>query len=71
MKKLLRYGQKLSNAQMKKISGGMMIPQEEYCDKLKSLFTEENKHNMSHRACEGAQEGARRAGCDFKILCGN
>ncbi len=69
MKKSLVLGQKLSQVEMKEISGGKDVTREEYCSSLISLFNPDNLDNMSQGACEGAAEGARRAGCSFTIEC--
>ncbi len=62
--------QKLNREEMKQISGGQLVPKEEYCKSIELLFNSDNQQNMSHGACEGAREGARRAGCNLLIYCG-
>lgn len=70
MKKLVLIGQKLSKMELKQVSGGANVSRDEYCSTLATIMTNpKNVKDMSQGACEGAAEGARRAGCGFTINC--
>ena len=56
----------LSKDVMKKVIGGKVVTQAEYCSQLAMIVS----HNdLSEGACQGAQIGAEHAGCKFTVNC--